>query len=212
MAPPQQAKLLRVLQEKQLERLGSNQVIDVDLRIIAATNREPREAVREQRLREDLYYRLNVLTIQLPSLREHPDDIPELVAHFIMKHSSKANKPPTELTQDTLCCLQRYSWPGNVRELENVIERALVLCRSSEIQPHDLPLEISQGKLTTGPHCEVAKSERQVTMALKPQLEAMEKELIQQAIQRAGGKAGAARLLEISERAFWYKVRKYHLH
>src|SRR5262245_19155886 len=123
---PLQAKLLRVLQEREIERLGSNRRVAVDLRVIVATNRDPQWAVRDGRLREDLYYRINVLTLVMPPLRDRVDDIPILVAHFLGVHSAKLGQRTPAVTDRALHCLQAYAWPGNVRELENVLERAVV--------------------------------------------------------------------------------------
>ena len=133
-----QAKLLRVLQEKSFERVGGNKTIKVDVRVVAATNKELKEEVDQSRFREDLYYRLNVIHIQIPPLRERTDDIPMLVDHFVKKYAEQAGRPGLGISPDTLRFLATLSWDGNVRELENTIERATILCSSSTIEPEDV--------------------------------------------------------------------------
>ena len=135
-----QVKLLRFLQDNNLERLGSNRRIQLDIRVIAATNRDPLEAIREGRLREDLYYRLNVFPIKLPPLRERKEDIADLVAHFVDKHRIRAGAggAPSEAV---IGSLQAYGWPGNVRELENMVERALILCGTGIFKPEHFPID-----------------------------------------------------------------------
>jgi transcriptional regulator with PAS, ATPase and Fis domain len=139
-----QTKLLRVLQERHLRRIGGNKLIDVDVRIISATNRNPEKAVEENKLREDLYYRLNVVPVNLPSLRERKEDIPLLVKHFIKKYSGFSPIEFTEITKNTMRCLQNYAWPGNIRELENIIQRIISLAEEPVINLKYLPDEIVQ--------------------------------------------------------------------
>jgi transcriptional regulator with GAF, ATPase, and Fis domain len=139
LAPSLQVKLLRVLQEREFERVGGNRPIHVDIRLIAATNRDLEEASRKGEFRQDLYFRLNVVSLTMPPLREHKDDIPMLVSFLVEKHCSKCGTKPKPLSRQALACLQNYDWPGNVRELENVMERALVLGTSEDILPEDLP-------------------------------------------------------------------------
>ncbi len=199
-----QSKLLRVLQESAIERLGSNRRIDIDLRIIAATNRDPEQAIREGRLREDLYYRLNVLRVDVPPLRERDDDIPLLAEHFLGVHATRLNRPHPPLDDETLAALRAYAWPGNVRELENLMERSVVLgeiaipgVRSGPATPVPAAADVAQAK---------------DSLALQPRVEALERGLIAAALEHSGGaKARAARLLEISERTLWYKIKKYGL-
>lgn len=143
ISPSIQAKLLRVLQDHEFERVGSTRSIKTDIRVIAATNSDLEKAVQGGRFREDLYYRLNVVCLQLPPLRERKEDIPVLIDHFIRKYAAELKKPPTQFTPDALDQLASYHWPGNVRELENVIERAMVLSRSDRIGPEDLPLQVA---------------------------------------------------------------------
>jgi transcriptional regulator with GAF, ATPase, and Fis domain len=139
LAPALQVKLLRVLQEREFDRVGGNRPIHVDIRLIAATNRDLAEASRKGEFRQDLYFRLNVVSLTMPPLREHKEDIPMLVSFLVEKHCNKCGAKPKPLSRQALACLQNYDWPGNVRELENVIERALVLGTSEDILPEDLP-------------------------------------------------------------------------
>jgi two-component system, NtrC family, response regulator AtoC len=204
MAMPLQAKLLRVLQEKVVERLGSTRSIKVDLRIVAATNRNVREAIAEGRLREDLYYRLNVFNIDLPPLRERKDDIALLSENFLAAHPAAG-----KLTAAALSCLQGYDWPGNVRELQNVIERAAVLSGGMPIDVEYLPPEMTQ---RTSPPKPVDSIAVPSSLELTPALESLEEAMIRAALLQTGdNKTKAARVLDISERSLWYKLKKYGL-
>jgi two-component system response regulator AtoC len=209
MRPPLQAKLLRVLQEKEVERLGSNHNVSIDIRVIAATNQDVRRALQQGTLREDLFYRLNVFTITMPPLCDRLEDVPLLAAYFIEKYAVRLGRGRPTVSTAALARLQSYSWPGNVRELENVIERALVLGQGEQIDTRHLPPEIiSAAEPLSSP---VLTSPAQ-QLALIPAVERLEKTLISQALQQvAGNKAKAARLLDISERTLWYKVKKYGL-
>src|SRR5262249_32229479 len=137
-----QPKLLRVLQEQEFERLGSNRTIKVDVRLVAATNRDLSVMVAARQFRSDLFYRLNVIPLTLPPLRERPEDIPLLVRYFVQQHSLRLNKPVRSIPVETMNALTRYPWPGNVRELENFIERAVLLSPSPDlhISPSDLKM------------------------------------------------------------------------
>ena len=139
LTPATQAKLLRVLQERQFERVGGTRTIDVDVRLIAATNRNLEEAIKDGTFRQDLYYRLNVISLTLPALRERREDIPLLACHFVAKYSKKCKRLVSGISPETRECLLAYDWPGNVRELENAIERAVVLGNTDVIVPDDLP-------------------------------------------------------------------------
>jgi transcriptional regulator with PAS, ATPase and Fis domain len=139
LAPPLQVKLLRVLQEREFERVGGTRPISVDIRLIAATNKNLEEAVKAGLFRLDLYYRLNVVTLIMPPLRERREDIPTLADYFVRKYSAKCNVRTKKIAPEAMQCMVNYDWPGNVRELENVVERALVLIASDTIQPEDLP-------------------------------------------------------------------------
>lgn len=204
-----QAKLLRVLQESVVERLGSNFPINVDVRIIAATNRNPIDAIKEGKLREDLYYRLNVFQIKIPCLHERYGDIPLLTKYFL------TNKKK-EISDDALHVLAEYRWPGNVRELENVLERAAIICKNSMIEVADLPVDI-QSKAVT----DIVDPEKpanlhllsvETSLSIPAATSLLEKQMIAEALSRTkGNKSKAAKLLEISERTLWYKVREYNI-
>ncbi|MBM4244330.1 MAG: GAF domain-containing protein [Deltaproteobacteria bacterium] len=144
LAPSLQAKLLRVLQDREFQRVGGEKTIRVDVRIVAATNRDLRVAVRERTFREDLYYRLNVITIDLPALRERLEDVPGLVEHFVEHFCREMGRPLLQVADETLACLRAYPWPGNVRELQNAVERAIVLTRGATIRVADLPRDIRE--------------------------------------------------------------------
>lgn len=207
MPMPLQAKLLRVLQENKVERLGSNRSVSIDVRIVAATNQNPRLAIAEGNLREDLYYRINVFHVELPALRERPEDIPVLVQHFLTDH-----KPGISI--DAMQCLQCYAWPGNVRELKNVMERAVVLSPQKMIGIHDLPLEIIHPEIESRPTDNTQTPANAALNAtdldLNHALESLEQSLIQMALtQTDHNKSKAARALNISERTLWYKLKKY---
>ena len=209
LPPPLQAKLLRVLQEREVERVGSNRSISIDIRVIAATNQDVQQALQHKTLREDLFYRLNVFSITMPPLRQRLDDVPLLVEHFIEKYGIRPGQGRPTISPAALACLQSYSWPGNVRELQNVVERALVLSRGAMIEARHLPTELAA---VAEPVSLPVSAPLVQPLTLTPAVERLEKTLIAQALQQvAGNKAKAARLLEISERALWYKVKKYGL-
>ena len=202
-----QAKLLRVLQESSIERLGGNRVIPLNIRIVTATNRNPREAIRDGRLREDLFYRINVFSIELPPLRTRPEDIPVLVTHFIAKHWGRTETPP-RLTARAEARLRAYAWPGNVRELENMIERALVLSGGKALDVEYFPLEPDMDREVAPP----AGTSSLPAGTMDEVVEQLEVNMIVDALQRSqGNKAKAAALLDISERSLWYKLKKYHI-
>jgi two-component system response regulator AtoC len=211
MPPALQAKLLRVVQEGTVERLGAQLPRKVDLRIVAATNRDPQQAVDAGLLRQDLYFRLNVVRIDVPPLRERRQDIPQLAEHFLHKYALELGRKVPHLDPAALACLRDYAWPGNVRELENIMERACVLCRGDRVTPEHLPPDIFRRDAVPVTTAAVAAREPE-SLALHPQIEALEKALIAEALERSGNnKAAAARLLEISERALWYKIKRYGL-
>ena len=204
-----QGKLLRVLQENVVEQLGSHTPVAVDIRIVAATNRDPQQAVAEGRLRQDLYYRLNVVRVDIPPLRERSVDIPLLAEYFLDKYSRELGKHPPRLGQETLNKLTTYNWPGNIRELENMMERTAVLSRGEVVTLEQLPPEvvgISLPSTVTATQTEALGD----NLALQPRVDTLEKTLIQEALSRSGdNKSAAARLLEISERSLWYKIKKF---
>ncbi len=194
-----QVKLLRVLQEQEFERVGGTRTIKVDVRIISATNTDLTQRVRENQFREDLYYRLKVVTIEVPPLRERKEDIPLLV-HAFIKESSQANKKEIKgITSRALSLLQNYDWPGNVRELKNVIESMVVLSRKDILTVEDIPLYIKE-----------APSEEVVKIRLGVPWEEIEKELIFHALKKAGGnKSKAAELLGLSRRTLYRKLSSF---
>jgi two-component system response regulator AtoC len=207
-----QAKLLRVLQEGSVERLGAQRAVKVDLRIVAASNRNLQQAVDEGVMRQDLFFRLNVVRVDVPPLRDRREDIQLLAEHFLHKYSTELGRPVPTLTEAAISNLRAYGWPGNVRELENLMERAAVLCRGKTIEPQHLPLDMNRDQAVspaTGNTLELAESD---SLVLKDHVEAVEKRLIQAALERSeDNKSAASRLLGVSERALWYKIKKYAL-
>ncbi len=204
-----QAKLLRVLQEGVVERLGSNRSRTLDLRVIAACNRDPRQAVRDGRLREDLYYRLSVFTLDLPALRDRPEDIADLVRHFAARQGRRAAVSP-----EALACLAGYAWPGNVRELDNLVQRALVLGSGETIELHHLPADLRTAGMPAmarraTDRATDAELATQESLTLSGAVAAMEARFITEALRRTGdNKRRAAALLGISERSLWYKLER----
>lgn len=196
-----QAKLLRALQENVIEKLGGNKLIPLDIRVIAATNRDPLQAVKDGKLREDLYYRLNVFNLQVPPLRERQGDVTQLAEYFLQKNH-------TQITSEALQKLQTYTWPGNVRELENVLERAAILANRQTILPQHLPLEgAAKDLVDIGSQAEFLND-----FSIPDAVANIEKQLISRALAQTGGnKAQASKLLEISERSLWNKLALYHL-
>jgi DNA-binding NtrC family response regulator len=201
LSPHLQVKLLRVLQEKTFERVGGTKTIMPDVRIIAATNRDIRLEIAERRFREDLFFRLNVVAITLPPLRERPEDIPELVDYFIAKYSTVLHKP-IALAPDVLTALTTYSWPGNVRELENLIERLIVLADGDRIECADLPPDIIGG----------ATPVPAVSEGLSGRIDQLEREMIRRTIEECGhNQTRAAKLLGLKRSSLQYKLKKYGL-
>ena len=214
MAPNLQAKILRVLQERKFERVGGTSSVEVDVRVIAATNRELKEEVATGRFREDLFYRLNVVNIAIPPLRERTDDLPLLIAHFIKKYGHEAGgRPEIKVDPDALRRMYSYSWPGNVRELENVIERAVILSSSGSIMPEDLPDEFSQQPAGPVGNREIDLDELLPPgVGLNESLEAIEKKLIERALSRTDYvQSHAAELLGIKKNVMQYKMKKHGL-
>lgn len=200
-----QVKLLRVLQEKEFQRLGSNATLKTDVRVIAATHRNLGEAVKKGLFREDLYYRLNVIAIDLPPLKDRREDIPLLIDHFVKKYSKENQKPIADISREARALLLRYGYPGNVRELENIVERAVVLCRGEIITVQDLPFHLREGKP------ELADMSRK-GKGLPESLEEIERELIVKALQdHRWVQTKAAESLGISERVLRYKMKKYEI-
>ncbi|MDQ7783187.1 MAG: sigma-54 dependent transcriptional regulator [Desulfomonilaceae bacterium] len=203
-----QVKLLRVLQEQEFQRVGGNHEIRVNVRIIAATNKELKDEVDAGRFREDLYFRLNVVRIDVPPLRDRRSDIPFLTAHFITKFGDKLGRTVNDVDPEVMSALYRYSWPGNVRELENVIERALVLCRGTTIKPEDLPPEIRESPEIEEGLDTLISWER----GLAETLDAIEERMIRQALKKTRNvQAQAAKILGVSRSNLQYKMKKYGL-
>jgi two-component system response regulator AtoC len=197
-----QSKLLRVLQEREFEPLGAERTQRVDVRVIAATNRDLKQMVNDAKFQEDLYYRLNVIPIVIPPLRERPDDIPVLIEHFVQKHRQRTGKRIDGVSDEVVQSLQRYEWPGNVRELENTIERAVVLATGPEITT----ASISLLGATSAP------SPGLPSLRLHQNLEWVERETIRRALEQSGGiKKDAAELMGISQRALSYYLAKYRI-
>ncbi len=195
-----QVKLLRVLQEREFERLGGTRLIKVDVRLIAATNRDLREALEQGTFREDLYYRLNVVPIDIAPLRERKEDIPELVKLFIARFSGDSGKPVTGITPAAMQMLVDYYWPGNVRELQNIIERACALAKGSQLEISDVHLDALRTKSS-------ASNDNFLPPGMT--LEQWEDEMIREALRRANNnKSQAARLLGLSRNALRYRLSK----
>ena len=194
-----QAKLLRVLQEREFERVGSSQPIKVNVRILSATHRDLESLMRAGQFRDDLYYRLNVVTILVPPLRERRQDLPPLMDHFLKLFAAKNGKSLRGFSRAARDALLRYDYPGNVRELENLLERAVVLCRGDVIDRGDLPLILDDPDA-------LSEAQTQLTAAV----EGLERRMIREALKRANGvQTRAAELLGVTERALRYKLKKY---
>lgn len=209
-----QAKLLKVVEEKEISRVGSHRATKVDVRIIAATNKDLRLAVEERRFREDLFFRLNVVAFKTPTLRERKDDIPLLVDYFLRRFSLKHRRPPLQLTQDALKALKRYHWPGNVRELENFIERLVIFTNSNEISLEDveiaglaLPVEPEEqrGEFERGPLMESTRVQKGIVS-----LDELERRYVLEVLESVGGnKTLAAQLLGIDRKTLRLKLKRW---
>jgi two-component system response regulator HydG len=198
LSPATQAKLLRVLQEGEFERLGGTRTLKADVRLVAATNTDLATRIREKRFREDLFYRLNVITIRIPPLRDRREDIPLLAQHFLRRFSAKNAKAIAGFTDDATDLLQTYAWPGNVRELENVIERAVVLTRASMISPADLPETVVGSD----------QAARHLVISIGTPLEEVEDRLIEETLRYTkGDKTLAAKLLGIATRTIYRRLK-----
>jgi two-component system, NtrC family, response regulator len=209
MSQALQVKLLRVLQEMEFERVGGSRSIKVDVRVVAASNRDLKEEVEAGRFREDLFYRLNVVHLHISPLRQRQEDIPLLAAHFIKKYVQENVRGKIRLTPEALKLLVQYPWPGNVRELENVMERAVILCSNNLITPEDLPGEMA-------PAAAEAKLDIDhlvpLNTPLPEVLEAIEEQMIRRALEQSGQvQVRAAEMLGITKSLLQYKLKKYHL-
>jgi len=198
-----QVKLLRVLQERNFERVGGTETIDVDVRLIAATNQDLEKMIREGKFREDLFYRLNVVTISVPALRNRRAEIPLFIDHFMQKYCAEENRPLLSFSKEAMDTLMKYDYPGNVRELENIIQHAVILTRNDPITTADLSIHLrdlqSEASIDSG-------------SSLPLQVETLEKQLIVNSLHTAqGNQSSAARLLGITERNLRYKIKKYNL-
>jgi two-component system response regulator HydG len=202
MSATTQTKILRVLQEKEFEPLGSTRTVKVDVRVIAATNKDLEKEVREGRFREDLFYRLNVVPVSLPPLRERKEDIPNLAGHFLSLYREKNQKELREISKKALDLLVRYDWPGNIRELENCIERAVVLARGEVIAPADLPPQIQA--------LSSEKEDSEVRFPSGVSLHEVERALILKTLEDTGGnRSRAAEILGINRRTLQMKLKEY---
>ncbi len=202
LAPSTQAKLLRVLQDESFERLGGQETIKVDVRVIAATNKDLKAEIQKGRFREDLYYRLSVIELEVPPLRDRSSDIPMLVKFFIEKYAQETKKVIKGIEESAMELLSNHSWPGNVRELENAIERAMVLSNSDILKIEDFGFISRESKLNG----------KNSSYSIEGSLEAQEREAIQQALAKCeGNKSKAAELLGIGRSTLWRKMKKYNL-
>ena len=203
MPPLLQAKLLRVVEERSVRRLGSRKELAVDVRLLAATNKDPHDAVSRGSLREDLLYRLNVITINLPTLAERKDDLPLLAQHLVTQLAEKHQRPARFLSAAALAALQFHAWPGNVRELRNVIERAVIICSSEQIERHHFaPYPFDQR--------ERVRAEDTITFPVGTPLEAVERQMILRTLEKTGNnKTRAAELLQISLKTLHNKLNAY---
>ncbi len=200
MTPALQVKLLRVLQESEFERLGGTQPIQVDVRVVAATNKDLQKEVAEGRFREDLYFRLNVVQVRLPALRSRREDIPLLADHFLRMYSAKNGRTRTGFTAEAMELMQSYAWPGNVRQLENAMERAVVLSRGEVIGVEDLTEEVRGGPRAGGQH---------LVIPIGTPLEEIERRVIHETLRHTkGDKTLAAQLLGIAARTIYRKLER----
>lgn len=204
LPPMTQSKILRILQEKEVRRLGGRDAIKVDVRILAATNKDLEKEMKNGRFREDLYYRLRVVAIDLPPLRERREDIPELVTHFLERYNDEFGKRIKGTDETALKALIEYHWPGNIRQLQSVVERAVLMCESDSIKLKDIKSELRIPQQQGAFDIEIPDD--------GINFEELEKELLKKAMNRANNVAAkAARLLGMSYKTFWYRWEKFHL-
>ncbi|MBI4414013.1 MAG: sigma-54-dependent Fis family transcriptional regulator, partial [candidate division NC10 bacterium] len=214
MSLPLQVKLLRVLQDRLFRRVGGTEDIGVDVRVIAATNKHLADLIRKGTFREDLFYRLNVIPIHLPSLRERPEDIPLLVEGFVGRFCQQNRRPVKPVSEEAMALLARYPWPGNVRELENALERAIALEQSDVLTAASLPEEIRSWQPTEAtPAAALAPPTIPPGgLNLEDVVSQVERKLLLEALEKAGGvQTKAAQILGINFRSFRYRLKKYGL-
>jgi two-component system response regulator AtoC len=225
LSPLLQAKLLRVLEDQVIRRVGGVRDIQVDVRVIAASNRDLEREVREGRFRQDLYYRLAIISIFLPALRERKEDITPLVSFFLAHYNRKFRKSVQGVTEETRRLLMNYDWPGNVRELKNALERAMILEEGNQLRPDDLPFSVASGRsgavveenqMTSPPEAQATPGKRRLPPLFIPEggtsLEDVEHALVELALQQShGNQIKAAKLLNISRDALRYKMKKFGL-
>jgi two-component system response regulator PilR (NtrC family) len=210
MSPMMQVKLLRVIQERKYRRVGGTEELDANIRVIAATNQDLPNMVVDGKFREDLYYRINVIQLELPPLRERVEDVPLLAEHFLEKFREQMGKDVSTISHEAVALLEQYDWPGNIRELENVIERAVALEASAAILPESLPEQVRRQIPRNGASPAPALPED--GFDLEAHVENVERDFIVQALKRTGGKQSrAAQLLGMSFRSFRYYVKKYNV-
>lgn len=203
-----QVKLLRVLQEGEIRPVGDERVVPIDVRIIAATLRDLEQDALDGRFRDDLYYRLNVVTIRIPSLRERKEDVPVLAEHFVKKHREKLGLQVHGINKDAMALLLDHDWPGNVRELENCIERAMILTDGETITVASLPNSVRKNSVPTNPYFSIPTD----NLSIKIHTQNLEENLIRRALEKTGGnRTHAAKLLEISHRTLLYKLKDYKI-
>jgi two-component system response regulator AtoC len=201
-----QAKLLRVVQDKEILPVGSEQRKKVDVRILAATNRDPRQLLREGKFREDLFFRLNVVNIHLPALRERPDDIPPLVQFFFAKYGRKMGRSVPKVEEAALAALARHPYQGNVRELENIIEKTMVFLTGDAVHLDDLPLEVRQRSFSD----KVTPTGELIPVRIGQDMDTIQRNVILATLNHfQGNKQKTAEVLKISERKLWYKLKEY---
>jgi two-component system, NtrC family, response regulator AtoC len=210
ISPNMQAKLLRVLQENEIRRVGGQKWIKVDVRILAATNKDLGEMVKHGAFRQDLFYRVNVVTIQLPALRQRPEDIPALAYHFLRRYSQENGKPVVGISEDAMALLRTYAWPGNIRELENTIERAVALSNQAMLMPEDLPVEL-RDRAAKGTALEVSSAGWSGFEDL-PSLEEIKKRYILHVLNSTQGNISrAAEILDVDRRSLYRMLERYHV-
>jgi two-component system response regulator PilR (NtrC family) len=202
-----QVKLLRALQERKIRRVGSTEEVEVDVRVISATNVPLESLIRERRFREDLFYRLQVIPIRTPPLRERREDIPLLAEHFARRYVAEMGKKVAKISVQAMGLLSRYGWPGNVRELENVMERAVALEVTEAILPERLPESLRGGAPSGSPAVEIGPG-----FSLDDYLRVLEGNLLMQALEKAqGDRSEAARILGVTPRSLRYLIQKHAL-